>query len=513
MRSIHISDVEGKKAVCFDTGLDPRAFARTKMSQSLIEKGYIVFPDGTHEVWKPSGVSEVNGSMRVWGPPFKGERLDLLVNEESSIGTRQTPRKSYQATALQAVVYWIRAKMLLGDDIHSSLNPGTAFIVCEDEQVSAPEQGKYPKGSVFFAPPNLSNRCLIVEKTESEIRQLVGSSAKQLTKRERFTTSDVPVLDHFNCPDLTGMDAAAFCAGVMLYKIFTNVHPYPSDVTIFQDMREGVFLPPYLAAPGLNKKLCDLIQSALLLPVERRRTGESGTDIIVKLLKILMETENLSAQTDGIVPVVSLFRVLPREENIRLESEKKRFYFAQNSSTRLRRFVVRNKHALIGTMLGLFFVLFIVVSTANSINRRPTTEGMAADTVIMAYYEAFSSLDHIFMEACINGASRTDINVAANFFAVNRTRQAYEQSTRSTIIPARVWRETGGELPAPNVFGVTDLTIEFLAGREEDNMLIYRANYLLWSPEEYSISRSDTLTLRRDRRKNWRITEIIRAER
>jgi len=522
MRNIHISDVNGNQSVCFDTRLDPRAFARTKMSQSLIEKGYIVFPDGSHEEWKASGVIEINGNMRVWGPLFKGERLDLLI-EDNSILTRQATQKSYQTTALQAVVFWARAKMFLGD-IHSSLNPGAALIVCDDNAENAPAQGKYPVGTVFFTPANLTNRCLIIEKTENQKKTEYSGSAKRSAgnrKKSSYTENeqDVPVLDHFCCPDLTGIEAAAFCAGAMLYKILTNVHPYPSDSTIFQDMREGIFLPPHLAAPGLNKNLCGIIQSALLLPVEKRRTGESGTEIIVKMLRVLMESENAqgkaeegkSAQTNGIIPIASLFSTLPREEQTRTESEKKRYYFTQNTQTGIRRFVTRNKHALIGSAIGIFFVLFVVFSTANSVRHRPTTEGMAADTVIMAYYEAFSSLDHIFMEACINGASRADINVAANFFAVNKTRQAYEQSSRS-IIPARIWKETGGTLPAPDVFGVTDLVIEFLAGREEDNMLIYRTRYLLWSPEEYSISRSDTLTLRRDRKKNWRITEIVRSE-
>jgi hypothetical protein len=271
-------------------------------------------------------------------------------------------------------------------------------------------------------------------------------------------------------------------------------------------MREGVFLPPHLAAPALNKNLCGIIQSALLLPVERKRTGESGTDIIGNLLRALMDSEG------KIVSVSSLFTNLSNDESVRLEKEKKRYYLIQYTYTKTRRFVIQNKHAIIGTLVVFLFLLFITVSTTRSINQRPTTEGMSPDNVITAYYDALSSLDHVFMEACIQGADKSDINTAISLFAIDKTRQAYEMSNRNSFIPARLWKELGRELPAPDVFGVTDLSIEYLAGSEEDNMIIYRTDYLLWLPEEYSISRSDVITLKRDKKKNWRITEIIRTE-
>jgi hypothetical protein len=138
---------------------------------------------------------------------------------------------------------------------------------------------------------------------------------------------------------------------------------------------------------------------------------------------------------------------------------------------------------------------------------------LAPNVVIEAYYDAFSSLDHIFMEACVQGADKGDINVAINLFAVVKTRQAHEGSNRGNYIPAKIWRDNGGELPSPDVFGVTDLTIEYMTGSEEENMFVYRTNYLLWTPDEYSISRSDVITLKRDKKKNWRMVEILRTER
>jgi len=468
MRHIHISAVEEKTAVCFDTGLDARAFARTKMSQSLIETGIVSHIDGSREIWKPAGVYELNGFMRVWGPLFDSQRLDLLLEK-----TEQEALIESKKEALQAVAFWIRARMLLGDT-GSSNNPGAAFICGEDGETPGQK-----RGAVFFAPEHLSSRCLFAEGSET---------------------------DRFNCPDLTGMEAAAFCAGVMLYLILTGVHPYPAE-TIYQDMREGVFLPPFLAAFGLDAKTSGLILAALLLPVEKKGTATSGSDILSGFLEILLDRENRTAD------ISSLFNALSSEENANLEKEKKQFLFRQNTIVRTRRFASRNKYAITGIAAGLIFALLIFFSTAKSISQRPTTAGMASDTVIMAYYDAFSSLDHVFMEACVMGADKTDINAAASLFAIVKAREAYERLSGPAIIQARAWKENGGELPAPNVFGVTDLDIDYLAGSEEDDMVIYRAEYLLWSPsDDYSVRRSDVITLKRDRRKNWRITEILRNE-
>jgi hypothetical protein len=393
--------------------------------------------------------------------------------EKATLSVQTGSKQAAQQAALQAVAFWIRAKMLLGDTRTSS-NPGAALFCAEDG--TAPGQ---KRGAVFFAPEHLSNRCLLIEGLET---------------------------DRYNCPDLTGMESAAFCAALMLYLILASVHPYP-NATIYQDMREGIFLPPHLAAAGLDKKMSDLILAALLLPVEKKRTSKSGSDILAGFLEILMDRENRTAELS------SFFNTLTAEENARIEKERKQYFFRQNIIVKTRRFAVQNKYAIIGIVIGLLFVLFIFFSTTKSFSQRPTTAGMASDTVIMAYFDAFSSLNHLFMETCVMGADKTDINAAAGLYAITRTREAYEPTTTPSLIPARVWKENGGELPAPNVFGVTDLKITYLAGSEEDNMILYRAEYMLWSPsDDYAIRRSDVITLMRDRRKNWRITEILRTE-
>jgi len=460
---IYISEVENKSALCFDTGLDPRSFARTKMSQSLIDPGVVVNPDGTHETWKITGVNETGGFMRVFGPCVPGKRLDLLLEE---IGSSQS--SDLKQEALEAVISWSKAKMFLGDT-RSAINPGASFVSKE--------------GNVFFAPEHISSRCLYIEGNE---------------------------IDKYNCPDLAGMNITAFCAAVMLYKVLTGTHPYISK-DIFQDMREGIFFPVHLAVPGINMQLSELIQAALMLPVEKKNKKNTITKNSIEILKGILEI--LTGKDNKAVSVSSLFETVSPEKAKQFEKEKKNYLFKKNKVLKVKRYIIDNKYLLIGIALGIAFVAFILFSTIENIVSRPTTEGMSPETVITAYYDAFSSLDHQFMEACIQGADRSDINAASNYYAVSKQRQAFEGTKASAIIQARVWKEMGGELPAPNAFGVTDLKIDHIGGEEDKGLIVFRVVYNLWSPfDDYARHLSDVLTLKLNKKNCWKIIELLRTE-
>ena len=472
MNRIYQSDIEGKPVLCFDTGLDSASFAKTKMPQCLTEPGYIVLPNGSREVWKASGVNEINESMCVWGTLFAGTRLDRLINDSES--------EEQKEKALQAVVFWLRAKMLLGGE-ETVTNPAAVIVNPE-------EGGQFPKGSVFFSPLNLSNRCLLMEKPDS-----YGTGA----------------VDYCNCPDLAETDADAFCAGAMLYKIFSGSFPFTDSKTIYQDMRDGVFLPLHIAVPGLDKNLCDLVRSALTLPVESEKSKKKGAEITGSLLTLLMNGES------NIVSPASLYRELTAQEKSHLVKENKKYLLKQNTYVRAKRFTAKNKTMLTAVILSSVIVIFLAGSFINTIRMRPTTEGMDAETVVIAYYNAFDSLDMDMMEACIKGAKKTDVNAVTSLFAISKTRQSYEQSvTGSVYTSAEEWRNSGGELPAIDVFGITDLTVQFISGSDLENTMTYRTSYYLWSPDaSYSVYRTDTLTLNVDKKNNWRITDIQRDER
>ena len=447
MRRISVSEIEGKPALCFDTALDSRSFAQARFFQYINEPGYIVRPDGSVEAWKAAGVIESGASMLVWGPPFSGTRLDLLV-------------KGSQDAALAAIVFWLRARLALAQE-SAAISPSAALIADFNEGAI------HPEGKVFFAPPALCRRCISAEEESENI--------------ERYTH-----------PDLTGAKAAAFCAGAMLYRVLAGSPPYASgdQAAVNEDMREGNFTPLSLAVLGIDEKLASLVQNALL--PDQNRT----TDIPEKLLEILAPKDRGPESAGaGAKSTASFFRPLSQEESTRIAKEKEKYQKKKNASVKTRRFIMRNKIALLASLAGFVIVLIAVNSIINSRSALPTTKGMDSTTVIKSYYNAFAGLDHFTMDACLaRGADKNDFNMVMNLYVMAKVRQAYEFRENLQII------------------GISNLTIERLSGNENEETIRYRTAYTLRLPEEQEfppVNRVEELTLTR-MRGNWQISKIVK---
>jgi hypothetical protein len=489
-----IVELDGRTALGFDTGLDSRAFAQAKLARLITEPGLIVRPgqaEGPHriELWKASGVLERSDSsgkptMVVWGPLFEGDRLDLLINENSE-----------QDKVLAAVCAWIQAMLALGEnDLVGDLGDPLAAAPWPCAAVIAQEGGNEspPSPAVFFAPPGLTRLCIM-------------SAAEQYVH-----------------PDLDGMKGAAFTAAAMLYRIFSGTPPFPAtdESLLHQDMREDNFLPIRLAVPGLDARLAALIQEALELP------HGNGTKLLNGIIAVLQP----GGQT---VSAASLVHPLSEENRLLLEKEKAQFQKKKTASVKTRRFVTRNSALLLTCLAAFIAAVLVAVSVAQSRSRLPSTAGMKPIQVIESYYNAFGELDHQMMEACVTrGAGKDDINMVINLFVISKTRQAYELKKSSPIISARDWQQ-GAEIDSDmQVFGVTDLRItnnnEQVTNNKDMEEMQYRVNYTLWLPIEladdpeikptgtrppFSYYRTDIVTLVRKKEKrgfNWRIADIQR---
>jgi hypothetical protein len=494
--------VEGKPALGFDTGLDSQAFAQAKMAQFITQPGFVVFPDGKVEEWKAAGVIEYPGppepmemknrpgtakspTMVIWGALFSGERLDLFIEDDG--------RKD---EALEAVRSWTGARLAL-DDQEFFTRPGGALVS--------------PAGSVFFPPEQLVTRCL---RTEGDEVWLRGEA--------------------YVHPDLTGKEAVSFTAAAMLYRIFSGVRPFSGgdEEVQHQNVREGVFLPLNLAAPGLDGKTAALIDAAL--EGGKKDSGQSRRPDPV-LFRECLESMPGAASHGAAGKTAAFFHPLAEAEQAKIRQEAARFWKKKNTTVQTRRFVIRNTALILGMAAAILFAVLIGRSIAAGRAALPTTTGMDSVQVIRAYYDAFGSLDHQMMEAAVmQKAGKADIDMVTSFFVISRVRQAYEY-TASPVIPAQEWRDSGSPSAGAPVFGVSDLAIAKISGDEEGEEMRYRVSYILWIPDSSGeaedespadvsgpessnpaqaapplpYSHTDELTLIRHKG-NWRITEINR---
>jgi hypothetical protein len=309
----------------------------------------------------------------------------------------------------------------------------------------------YPPGAVFFPPEGLRLRAVQAEGDES---WLAGGES-------------------LVCRDLSGEAAFSFTAAAMLYRILVSEKdsseralPFPAQDRdlIHQDMREGVYLPARLAAPGLDPKAADLVDQAL-----------AG-------LKEAVKRPPLPAFAELLKGSASLFRELQGEELAKLEEERRRYEKKRKLAVGTRRFVARNTAILTGIAAALVITILVANSIIASRRDRPNTAGMESRQVVETYYGAFGDLDHTLMEACvINKAGKGDIDMVTRFFVTTKVRQAYEY-TSAAVIPAQAWFEMGAPPTATPIIGVTDLTIAPISGNEAGDEMSYRVKYILWLP-------------------------------
>jgi hypothetical protein len=534
-RRVFLFNVEGRQALGFDTGLDSRSFAQAKLAGLITEPGLIVRlnTDGQKtEFWNASGVAETDNDagtgrplMAVWGPPFEGERLDLILND--NVAGRQD-------RALAAVTAWIQAIAALGNPPAAvPLWPCAALI--DDSNTDG-------NTAVFFSPAGLAKRCLMTGETA-------------FSGGEWYVNGD-----------LDGADATAFTAAAMLYRIFAGMPAFSGtdEIVIHQDMREGNFLPVRLAAPGLDSRLAALIQRALTPPNVAAKSAagqvKNNTAPVAapkpdEFLAVLQRgTSVLSDRCAGLqparqtVPAASLFQPLDDAGRKLLEKEKDQYLKIQTATVKTKRFVARNTAIIFGCLAAVIAVALIAWSTVKSRADLPTTAGMSPEQVIESYYNAFGELDHQLMEACVTGkAGKGDITMVINLFVINRAKQAYDINSPPLVISAEEWLENGGGDVVSNVFGVTDLHKEQVTDNSEQRRenreqkrenegtegVRYSVDYTLWMPDqtdgdempEQAAGRGtfiympptayycrDYVTLI-NKKGNWRISEIVREER
>ena len=432
-------ELEGQTVIGFDTGLDNKAFAQAKMAQFLSQNGYIVKSNGSIKPWKAEGVYELprhdssanKTTMVMWGPDFSGLSLDKLVQDSNN-----------REQALEAVRFYIKAMSALLDREKSSLTifPGTSgAIFCN--------QGS-DFGSFFFPPERLVKRSIEAD----------GEAG--LNKSQQWYH-----------PDLKGEQAAVYTTAVMLYTIFASALPFEKkDIdTLRHDIREGVYMPIELAAPGFDKELGGLISDAINPGKNNKRPS---------LLQIINCLEKSRSHK-----IADFFTELAEEERQKIKNKFLQYKKNQDFNVRTKRFVIRNT-AIITACLAL--VLTVVLFTHGYFRRlseRFNTIGLSPIEVAQAYYNAFNSLDHDIIDACIHGRNaRNDITLVMNLFVISRARQAYEMDAR-TFIPAQDWIDSGSPETNALIFGVTDLMLQTLSVTE--NEVFIQADYNLWIPPGY----------------------------
>jgi hypothetical protein len=430
-KSIFTFELNGNEVLGFDTGLASRDFARSKMAQSVLEPGYIIYPDGKVGMWQSGGVTPLGSGSEetivVWGPLFPGHILAELIKSDN------------KDEALDALRFWLKARIILEEKYAKTEN--VIFRGSSGALIIHKENDLFPLGTVFFPPADLLRRSVEIE-AETEWAH----------------------------PYLEGAEEISFRAGAMLYRVFCGASAFSGARVdeIQQNIREGVFLPPNLAMPALDPEMSKLISKSLEKKEKGVLTKRPAPNEILEFIGTPKSRQ-----------VSSWLRTLGESETAKINAEKARYIKRNALTVKTRRFVTRNR-IIITTSIVVFAIVAFIIRDVIKTRSEDITKGMSPVEVAMTYYNAFGELDHALMENCVRGkAGKEDIDLAVNFFVITRMRQAYEIYSDS-FIPAQKWLDEGSPVTDKVVFGITDLRINGFSMNEENARLT--AEYVIWMP-------------------------------
>jgi hypothetical protein len=448
-KSIFNFELNGKEVLGFETGLKPRDFARTKMAQSILSSGYIIYPEGKVDIWQSGGTaahgSESAETIVVWGPFFPGERLAELIKSDN------------KDEALDALRFWLKARMVLEEKYKAAQD--VPFRGSAGALIITKKNDLFPLGTVFFPPACLFERTLEIEETETAL------------DHERWVH-----------PALEKVEEISFCACAMLYRIFCGFDAFSGDnqVEIRRNIHEAVFLPPNLALPALDPEMSGLIGrscgscGSTGIPPGKKPAGGglAKRPTPNEIMKFIGHPASRQ--------VSSWLRILDEKEITKINAEKARYIKKNALAIKTKRFFTRNKIIITASIIVLVIVFFIMNDIFRSRSETDIIKGMSPVEVANTYYNAFGELNHALMENCTIGKTgREDIDMVINFFIISRVQQAYEY-TSEILIPAQKWIDEGSPDTEKIVFGVTGLKLSAFSMTAENANLT--ANYFLWVP-------------------------------
>jgi hypothetical protein len=219
------------------------------------------------------------------------------------------------------------------------------------------------------------------------------------------------------------LPAVCFMRAVIAYKIITGKMPYTATDPLERnaDLLDHKFTPVNYIINGINKELSYAINKALKL--NANVVKEPGKKKKGKDVEDLTPTPEFPLELLKDSKIISDKEKLPEEEfSVSVQNFKKR----QASRIKFRRFLRRNKVAIIVGILAIVVGIFIGINTYSSNMDHYTAKGQTAKEVFQIYCMSINSKDSILMDDVSKGKTVEKQNDAvSSVFVIGKMRQQY----------------------------------------------------------------------------------------
>ena len=478
---IILHQINGAAYCCLASGMEPRAFAHSAVTDYLHDACLRIAPDGTvQEFYLNETVTFFNTEkgreeVGIVLPLREAQPLiDLAcLDTDAAAGAFRDPQALFRAEAVLRKLYRLFSCLL------TAYQHGTVSEDCFRAAMSAPlcllAEGGIDGGAqdLIVLPSRLVLRCVTAE-TAAALRfhyPWVHPDAERV------------LLD----------DAASFFLATLSYACITGAPPFNSAAVPFaavdgddfcangaaeqlvQNIRDGVYVPVELRCPALRPQFARLIDDRLSVAAGQgsaKTTGRhgrveatghksiglektAGGDIMPnRRAALLLLVEQLCSHCDESLPLftgiqadevpaqhLDAQKVCAQEQAVPTEEAEVQAAedsaqraaleaFIQKARKRIsrKRFVRRNSGKIAAAAVLCAALIAVTTAVVMHLRKPPETAGMSAEAVIRGFYTAVGTLDQTITGAYTkNKAAALYDGLMVHLYVTGKTREAYER--------------------------------------------------------------------------------------
>ena len=462
---IILHQINGAAHCCLASGMEPRAFAHSAITDYLHDACLRIAPDGTvQEFYLNETVTFFNTEkgreeVGIVLPLREAQPLIGLssLDTDAAAGAFCDPQALFRAEAVLRKLYRLFSYLI------AAYKQGAVSEAFFRAAVSAPlcllAEGGADGGAqdLIVLPPRLVLRCVTAE-TAAALRfhyPWVHPDAER-----------VP-LD----------DAASFFLATLSYACITGAPPFNSAAVPFaavdgdeacgsgaveqlvQNIRDGVYVPVELRCPALCPQFARLIDDGLSTVAGQgsaKTTGQHGSvksaghkniglekaasvDIMpnCRAAPLLLLVEQLCSHCDESLPLFTGMQeqaALTEEAEVQAAEDSAQRAaleaFVQTARKRIsrKRFVRQNSGKIAAVAVLCAALITVTAAVVVHLRKPPETAGMSAEAVIHGFYTAVGTLDQTITGAYTkNKAAALYDGLMVHLYVTGKTREAYER--------------------------------------------------------------------------------------
>ncbi len=467
---IILHQINGAAHCCLASGMEPRAFAHSAITDYLHDACLRIAPDGTvQEFYLNETVTFFNAEtgreeVGIVLPLREAQPLIGLacLDTDAATGAFCDPQALLRAEVVLRKLYRLFSYL-----------------------IAAYKQGAVSEA--FFRAAVSAPLCLLVEgETDGGAQDLIVLSPRLAL---RCVTAETAAALRFQYPwvhpDAERVpldDAACFFLATLSYACITGTPPFNSAAIPFaavdtaeacgssaaeqlvQNIRDGVYVPVELRCPVLRPQFARLIDDGLSADTGQgsaKTTGRhgsaksaghksidlektAGSDIMpnCRTAPLLPLVEQLCSYCDESLPLFTDMRnagmqeqaapTKEAEEQAAEDSAQRAALeaFIQTARKRIscKRFFVRNSGKIAAAAVLCAALIAVTAAAVVHLRKPPKTAGMSAEAVIRGFYTAVGTLDQTITGAYTkNKAAALYDGLMVHLYVTGKTREAYER--------------------------------------------------------------------------------------